>query len=237
MNNFKSALRTMGSFMRPSRSYITIYILFPVMGLALIFLSAFKGANPGSDDYLLSICSCGLGMMFCVIIIATGFSRITNRFFYSTPYAKAITVDIFPLIGTAAALINSALAIILNFIELSSGNLTGNRISDLLIFLGYSSFTVILSSGLANIIWLAWFMAWLPGIPFYVWIFVGEVPNSLLHDTMLNGFGISTYISAIIFAAFIIAGLLLARLIASASYNRRSTRFMQNTANTSAVFK
>ncbi len=228
MNKMKPAFKSYKSFMHPNVMSAISNVLFILFALALTIMSAAVGDNPGEDDYLISICACGLGMIFVTLLLALNAMKLNNRFFYSTPYAKTIITKLVPTIALVTSLFFTLIAVVSTAISLGTGHLTGNRLSDLFLVLSYSMPMVIFSSGFFSTPWLTFMLMWFPAAPFYFIIFSGEVPDTFMNKLSMNGFGLPLYASVIIFVAFVTLSYVLSQLIAKWSFSRRATKYMYN---------
>ncbi len=234
MNKTKSAIKVIKSFMPMNAGVIVMNVIYLLFSLALIVLSAIKGENPGDMEYLISIGACSLGMMFINLTLCLNLTRLENRFFYSTPYAKPIVTKTIPLVTLVTAIIFTAISVITTAIGIGTGLLTGNRMSDLFIILSYTMALVVIIPSCMKVV--SFMLIWLTPLPFYVNAFAEDIPSFFFSEINKNGFGLPLYVSVIIFIAALAVSYIIARIIAKDSYKRRSTKYMQNLTSTATMY-
>lgn len=222
----KNSLRFIRTLLTRSRSSIVIGIIFTVLGLGLIIISALLADPMGESDYLISVS--GTSMGYSLIYMFSIFSLVyfNTRFFHSSPLSEQIMTVTVPWITFFISLIITLIAILFQFIALSVGIVMPQRLSDLMLLCAYSVFVGQLSSGFWGLRG-GLLCAYSSCLPFVVIIFSEMLSTSEITPTVFtNGFGAPTHISAIILIAAFIISVPLSLFFAKGSYKKRSSSLM-----------
>ncbi|MCM1336014.1 MAG: hypothetical protein NC084_01390 [Bacteroides sp.] len=216
------------SILFQSTGYRVMLIVFSALGAAMTCACAFLGAYIGDEDYFTSVFFLVLAYYLPNFMVLLSFSLMgSSRFLYAAPMAKkAITVGL-PLLGAAICAVQTVLAVGTTAVGLTLGLTDGNRMSDTLAVCAATSFLLLLCYALYQV-GGAGFLGLAFGILMFVFSIGTEVtiPGSALDRLCRYGFGLPTWLSAILLVAAFAVGIPLSVAIAKKCYRRRSSRAM-----------
>lgn len=199
--------------------------MFIFFGVALIALSAFAGAPMGSEEYIISIVSCSMGMTFIYLFFIFAFAICNCRFLYSCPAAEEIFTKIIPRLYLFVSVAASIICVALTAISIGTGITDGNRISDLFICLSYSAFVCQIASGMIGTR-ITILLTYAGMLPFMLFSLISGYASPAVKNILGNGFGVPVYISAIILVVSIASSYIISRILAKRSYKKRTTARM-----------
>ena len=225
MTNTKSPFKLLLKLITTNRAMLVVAGMFVFFGVGLIALSAFAGAPMGSEDYIISIVSCSMGMSFIYLFFVFAFATWNCRFLYSCPAAEEIFTKIIPRLYLFTSVAVSVLCVVLTAVSIGTGLTDGNRISDLLICLSYSAFVCQIASGLIGTR-IAILLTYAGSLPFMISSIISDYASPAVKNILENGLGIPVHISAIILVVSIAAGYIISLILAKRIYKKRSTARM-----------
>ena len=215
----KNSFKLLKTFMKSNRSMLATGIIFLVLGIVIIVISALLADPFGAEDYLTSITITTMGYSLIYMYGFFSFMSFGTRFFYSCPAAEKIITKDVPLLTLISGIFVTIIALASHFIGLTLCGTNPQRLSDLLLCCAFAVFFGQLSAGFAGLRGTIIF-SYIAGLPFYTTMFTAH------SDIQLHGFGVPVYISALIFVAALIIGTLLSFAFAKNSYKKRTSSVM-----------
>ncbi len=227
MNEYKSSLRLLKKLIMNIGSFATALfgIFFIGFGIIMICLSAFLGEQTGNEGYFLSIAVVCMGMTFIYLFGYLSSANFNSRFFFSCPQSETIITKLMPRISLICAVSVSAFSIILTTISIAIGITDGNRISDLMLCLSFTTFVCQLASGSVGTKTLI-LLTYLGALPFFIISLINDTQNPTLAYIFTNGFSVPVYISAIVLLASIVISFFISLKLARRTYAKRSAKTM-----------
>lgn len=213
-----------------TKSQLVIWIIFSVIGLALVACSAFWGAAYGEEDYFISVFIIYLSYYLpCFFVLLFLILLGNSRFLYSAPMAKKMLTVAVPLVGTAISAVITLLAVVLTGISLSAGLTDGNRMSDVLLTCAAVSLVVQLNFGTQNSVGIG-ILGCVFGFGMLAFVILCEISErgSFMYQLCRYGFGVPTAVSAGACIAAYALGIPLSLRLAKKDYRRRSSKRMVN---------
>lgn len=229
-----SALGLLKTVVFMSKSQLVIWIVFSVIGLAMIAASAFLGEAYGEEDYFMSVFVLFLSYYLPCFFVLLFLTLLGNsRFLYSAPMAKKMLTVAVPLVGTAISAVITLLAVVLTGISLSAGLVDGNRMSDVLLTCAFVSLVVQLSFSTQNSVGIG-ILGCVFGVGMLGFAILSEISErgSFMCQLCRYGFGVPTAASAAACIAAYALGIPLSLWLAKKDYRRRSSKRMVNLAPT-----
>lgn len=225
-----SALGLLKTVVFMTKSQLVIWIVFSVIGLALVACSAFLGKAYGEEDYFMSVFILFLSYYLPCFFVLLFLTLLGNsRFLYSAPMAKKMLTVAVPLVGTAISAVVTLLAVVLTGISLSAGLVDGNRMSDVLLTCAFVSLVVQLSFSTQNSVGIG-ILGCVFGFGMLGLAILSEISErgSFMYQLCRYGFGVPTAVSAVVCIAAYALGIPLSLRLAKIDYRRRSSKRMVN---------
>lgn len=225
-----SALGLLKTVVFMTKSQLVIWIVFSVIGLALVACSAFLGEAYGEEDYFMSVFILFLSYYLPCFFVLLFLTLLGNsRFLYSAPMAKKMLTVAVPLVGTAISAVVTLLAVVLTGISLSAGLVDGNRMSDVLLTCAFVSLVVQLSFSTQNSVGIG-ILGCVFGFGMLGLAILSEISErgSFMYQLCRYGFGVPTAVSAVVCIAAYALGIPLSLRLAKIDYRRRSSKRMVN---------
>lgn len=213
-----------------TKSQLVIWIVFSVIGLALVACSAFLGEAYGEEAYFMSVFILFLSYYLPCFFVLLFLTMLGNaRFLYSAPMAKKMLTVAVPLVGTAISAAVTLLAVILTGISLSAGLVDGNRMSDVLLVCAAVSLVIQLSFSTQNSVGIG-ILGCVFGFGMLGFAILSEISErgSFMYRLCRCGFGVPTAASAAVCIAAYALGIPLSLWLAKKDYRRRSSKRMVN---------
>ena len=215
----ENSFKLLKTLIKSNRSILNMGIIFLVLGVVIIVISALLADPFGEKDYLTSIVITTLG--YSLIYMYGFFSSMSfgTKFFYSCPAAEKIMTKDIPLLTLISSIIVTVIALGSHFIGLALCGTNPQRLSDLLLCCAFAVFFGQLSAGFTGLRGTIIF-SYISGLPFCLTMFIEH------WDIQLHGFGVPVYISAIILIAALAVGTVLSFLLAKSSYKKRTSTLL-----------